>query len=188
MTNPRVGIHRRMRRRPAGGNGFARFTRRLGLIGTNQYFNVVDASGSRGLVAFDRHTGRKLWEVEALHSFLHNGIAAAGGRVYCLDRLPKSMTDKLRRRAASLRPTIASPPSICGTGPCCGKPGQRVWHVAGLLQAARYPAPGRARATDRLRDEAKEGMIAYRAATGEVLWQKLDLRYTGPASCTTIRF
>ena len=42
-----------------------------------------------------------------------------------------------------------------------------------LLQAG-------AKASDRLRDEAIQGMITYRGQSGEIVWQRKDLRYSGP--------
>ena len=42
-----------------------------------------------------------------------------------------------------------------------------------LLQAG-------AAASDRLADEAKQGMIAYRGRDGSVLWKRLEIRYSGP--------
>ena len=64
--------------------------------------SIEDYSASDGLVGFDRHTGERLWTVPANHSFLHNGIVAGDGRIYCLDKLPKSAEDKLKRCGAAI--------------------------------------------------------------------------------------
>jgi outer membrane protein assembly factor BamB len=164
------------------GAGFAAHTTRLGLANaSNARRNIVDLSASRGLVAMDRHTGQMLWRTEALHGFIHNGIVAGNGRVYCLDKLPKSMLDKLKRRGREV-PTDSRITALDL------RTGKTVWeantNVFGtflsysknrdvLLQAG-------ASATDRLRDEAAQGMITYQGSDGAVLWQKLDLKYTGP--------
>ena len=37
-----------------------------------------------------------------------------------------------------------------------------------------------AKNTDRLKDEAGQGMVAYQGFSGTVLWKKLDLKYEGP--------
>jgi len=170
-----------------GGAGFAHYTQRMGLWPTNSLSStnrrpaIVDLSASRGLVAFSRHTGRPLWRVEARHSFLHNGIVAGGGRVYCLDKLPKSTEDKLKRRGRTA-------PSDYRVVAFDARTGRLLWesktNVFGtwlgysrqhdvLLQAG-------ASATDRLKDEAEKGMITYRGKDGSVWWKKLDLKYTGP--------
>ncbi|MCA9264549.1 MAG: PQQ-binding-like beta-propeller repeat protein, partial [Planctomycetales bacterium] len=53
---------------------------------------------SRGLIAMDRHTGEVQWEITAKHSFIHNGIAAGGGLIFILDRLPTTVEKLLARR------------------------------------------------------------------------------------------
>jgi hypothetical protein len=142
---------------------------------------VVDLSTSRGLVVFDRHTGQKLWQTEARHGFVHNGIVAGGDRVYCLDKLPKSLSDKLRRRGKSAPTDFRV---LAFDAPTGGVLWETRTNVFGswlsysekhdvLLQAG-------ASATDRLKDEADKGMIAYRGASGRPLWSQLELKYTGP--------
>ena len=46
----------------------------------------------------DRHSGEKLWEIKAKHCFLHNTIIAGGGRVYMVDKLPRTVESQLERR------------------------------------------------------------------------------------------
>ena len=169
------------------GDGFADYTDRLSVwtsnsFSTNRPAAVIDQAASRGLMAFDRHTGEKLWSVEAVHGFMHNGIVAGQGRVYCLDRLPKTIEDRFRRRNRAL-PSHPYRISVFDA-----RTGGQVWEaktdVFGtwlaysgehdvLLQAG-------AVAVDRLKDEAEQGLFAYRGASGDVLWKKSDLKYTGP--------
>ena len=163
------------------GEGFAHYSRRLDLGITNKATPILDLSASRGLLAFNRMTGERLWRVEARHSFPHNAIVAGGGRVYCLDRLPKGMRDKLKRRGQTL-------PSDYRIVALDARSGAVVWesqtNVFGtwlgyskehdiLLQAG-------ASNTDRLKEEADTGMLAYRGARGTELWKKLDVKYNGP--------
>jgi outer membrane protein assembly factor BamB len=164
-----------------GGAGFAHYNKKFGLRSVTWPPPVTDLAASAGLVAFNRHTGDVLWRVEATNSFIHNGIVAGKGRVYCLDRLPKSGEDKARRgghKAGEGYRVIALELRT-------GKP---IWehtqHVFGtwlgystefdvLLQAG-------ASATDRLKDEASTGMLVFKGTDGSVLWHKPDLKYTGP--------
>ena len=168
------------------GAGFADYTRRFDLVGTNTVFPtnfpmLADTAASRALIAFDRFTGQKLWEAESKFGFLHNGIVAGNGRVYCLDRFPKTIEDRYRRRN---RPA----PTGYRIVTFRARDGRKLWDtktdVFGtwlsyspkhdlLLQAG-------ATATDRLKDEAEKGVIAYRGTNGAVVWKETELKFTGP--------
>ena len=140
-----------------------------------------DRSGSLALLAFDRHSGKILWELKANHSFLHNGIVAGGGRIYLLDKLPKRVEEQIRRRgiedaesyrllaidAQTGKPAWTSDDDAFGTWL-----GYSAKHDV-LLQAG-------AAASDRSLDEVGKGMAVYRAVDGTVLWRKQDFAYAGP--------
>ncbi|MBI5686716.1 MAG: PQQ-binding-like beta-propeller repeat protein [Verrucomicrobia bacterium] len=164
-----------------GGADFARFNKRFPTTGFDFIAAISDFAASRGLAGFNRHTGELLWRADARHSFVHNGIVAGGGRVYCLDRLPKSAELK----AAARGQKIATPYRIAALDLRTGRP---LWEntsgVFGtwlayskerdlLLQAG-------ATATDRWKDEAKEGMAVLRARDGTEVWKNPALKYTGP--------
>ena len=163
-----------------GGDGFANYTQKLG-GGLSKTNTIEDFSASAGLAAFDRHSGKLLWRVPARHSFLHNGIVAGNGRLYALDKLPKSAEDKLKRRGVPVptdyaitalevrtgQPVWAATTNIFGTWLSYSKE-----HDVLLLAGAK--------ASDRLKDEAGEGMTAYRGTNGSVRWQDLQRKYTGP--------
>ncbi|MEI7729824.1 MAG: PQQ-binding-like beta-propeller repeat protein [Verrucomicrobiota bacterium] len=163
-----------------GGAEFGQFNKRFG-IDLSWPPPVADFSASLGLVAFDRHTGTVLWQTAAKHSFIHNGIAIGNGRVYCLDRLPKNSESKykLHEGKAAIGYRIAAFDL---------RSGQTVWQQSSnifgswlsyskehdvLLHAG-------AAATDRLKDEAGQGMMVLSAKDGSVVWKRSDLRYTGP--------
>lgn len=164
-----------------GGHDFAHFTKKSGEEWKKGYAPIEDLSASAGLVAFDRFTGEKLWQIPARHSFIHNGIVAGNGRVYCLDKLPKSAESKMSRRGKVNPDTYRVVALDYRTG-------KQLWEETGgvfgtwlsysqehdiLLQAG-------ARAKDRLSDEVGRGMIAYHGQTGSVAWKELDRSYTGP--------
>lgn len=163
-----------------GGAGFAHFNRRFPEPDLASLTGIGDYAASAGLVAFDRHTGRQLWRTDALQAFLHNGIAGGGGRVYCLDRLPKSAEIKAARSGKNPGPRRIVAFDI--------KTGKAIWERADgifgswlsysrkhdvLLQAG-------ASATDRLKDEVGQGMSVLRANDGATIWKDDSLKYNGP--------
>ena len=142
---------------------------------------IEELSASRGLIAFDRQTGKQLWKVDARFSFLHNCIVAGKGKIYCLDKLPKSIEDKLQRRG------IADPKNYRLLA-IDAQTGQLAWEKSGegfgswlgfsdrhdvLLQAG-------AKAKDRMGDEVGQGIVTYRGATGDEIWKKPEIAYVGP--------
>jgi outer membrane protein assembly factor BamB len=142
---------------------------------------IEEMSASRGLIAFDRHTGQKLWQMDARFSFLHNCIVAGNGKVFCLDKLPKSIEDKLKRRGLG-------DPKDFRVLAIDARTGEVAWEKAGdgfgtwlgysevhdvLLQAG-------AKSKDRLGDEVGKGIVTYRGASGEELWKKPEISYAGP--------
>ena len=164
-----------------GGHDFAHFSKRAGVEWKNGYAPIEDLSASDGLVAFDRHTGQEIWRANPTHGFLHNGIVAGNGRIYCLDKLPKSAEGKLRRRGKVKPETYRIIALDAQTG-------EQLWESTGdilgtwlgyseeydiLLQAG-------AKASDRLSDETGTGMVAYQGRTGRVVWKDLERKYTGP--------
>ncbi|HBC64245.1 MAG TPA: hypothetical protein DC058_23900, partial [Planctomycetaceae bacterium] len=175
-----------------GGMGFAKYRQRLDLSfagedgklgGSKAGFGSksLDRAGSMMLVGFDRLSGKLLWKIPAKHSFWNNGVIAGGGRIYCLDRYPKQVEEKLQRRG------IAAPETyrILAIDP---QTGRELWqkndNVFGtwlgyseqhdmLLQAG-------AAASDRLSGEPDRGMMVCHAENGEVVWHQPDLQYSGP--------
>ena len=165
--------------------GFGDYSNRLGYVFTPTKRRGLawgpDRSGSLALAAFDRDSGDVLWRVDANHGFLHNGIVAGGGRIYCLDKLPKRVEEQDKRRGDTDRPTYR----LLALD---AKNGQPVWstseNVFGtwlsysekhdvLLQAG-------SAGSDRSADEVGRGMSTYRGADGSVIWEKPDFSYVGP--------
>ena len=175
-----------------GGAGFAEYRKRLDLSfkdsdeklsGNSKGYGSksFDKSASSALVAFNRHNGEVLWKVDARHSFIHNGIVAGDGKVYCLDKLPKQIEDKLKRRGGVSPDTYR----IIAVDYRTGEP---EWEEEGgifgtwlgyseqfglLLQAG-------ASASDRLKSEVGQGMAVYRGDDGSLKWRVDDRAYSGP--------
>lgn len=174
------------------GNGFANYTSRRKLDFEESDSKLkknakgfgsksIDLSASDGLVAFDRHSGKQLWQTDATHSFLHNGIVAGNGRVYCLDKLPKPVEEKLARRGTATPDTYRIVALNVQTG-------EQLWQennvVFGtwlsystdhdlLLQAG-------ASGSDRLRTEVGAGMAVHYAKDGSIKWKDEKRAYSGP--------
>jgi hypothetical protein len=132
-------------------------------------------------VGFDRISGKQLWKVDARHSFWNNAIVAGRGKIYCLDRNPRIVEEKLARRGIPAPTTYRLLALDAHTG-------ETKWQVENgifgtwlgyseqrdlLLQAG-------AAASDRLVGETDRGMTVYQGLDGSEVWSKPDLKYSGP--------
>jgi outer membrane protein assembly factor BamB len=175
-----------------GGAGFANYRERQGvsfeeedakLSGGSKGFGSksFDTAASMALVAFNRHTGQVLWKYDARQSFIHNGIVAGDGQVFCLDKLPQPVEDKLRRRG------IEAPASyrIVALNVRTGEP---VWEQTGKIfgtwlgysEQYQLLLHAGASASDRLKSEVGQGMAVYNGQTGDLVWRVEDRNYSGP--------
>ena len=141
--------------------------------------DVASDTASQALVVLNRNTGEVLWSQPAGLAFLHNGIVAGGGKIYCLDRLPETVLQALKRRG---RTPQGEPMLLCFDA----HTGEKEWEVTEnifgtwlsysdandiLLQAARpsrdmLPEPG-------------GRLITYHGADGSIVWDK-SMNYGGP--------
>ena len=164
-----------------GGWGFANYTGEDRDASSRKGLGILDMSASDGLVAFDRYTGKVLWKLQSHYSFIHNGIVAGGRRVYCLDKLPASVEDTLRRRGLLGDQKYRIVALDVETGDLVW---QQTEGISGswlsyseprdvLLQAG-------AAGSDRLSDEVGQGMVAYQGNDGSMLWEDRDRSYSGP--------
>lgn len=141
----------------------------------------LDRAASMALVGFDRHSGKQLWKVEANHSFWHNGIVAGKGLIYALDRNPKPVEDFLRRRGKSNPDTYRILAFDAHSGKTAWQlPGQVFGTWLGYSETHDLLLQAGAAASDRLSSETGQGMAVYRGLSGELVWQKEDLKYSGP--------
>ena len=170
------------------GSGFAKLPAGFG-VGIKDVNTIagLDRSASRQLVVMDRHTGKVLWTLDAQSGFLHNGIAAGKGKIFCLDALPYPARAKGKGAKTAEADSNSAPASLPLRLLALDlHSGQIVWEnhdsVFGswlgysqehdlLLQAGRKSRD--------MPTEPGDRMAAFRAATGEVLWDK-KITYTGP--------
>ena len=174
-----------------GGIGFANYRKRHQLefpedekLGGNRAgygSKSYDRAASRGLIAFDRHSGKQKWRVDADHSFWHNGIVAGKGRVYCLDRNPAPVEAAMRRRGLPMPDTyrILCLNVVDGSVNWQAKDGiTGTW--LGYSEEHDLLLQAGARASDRLKAETGQGMRVYRGGTGDIVWKNDSLNYSGP--------
>jgi len=140
--------------------------------------------GSRRIVVMDRHKGNVLWKRDATFEFRHNtivaGTSAGRARVFAIDRLTEARGALLKKRGVVLdgKATLYA---------LDAKTGAVLWwndsdmFGTWLSYSEKHDVllEGGSKAKDRGNDEVERGMIAYRGATGEILWQHDD-RYSGP--------
>ncbi|TWU11318.1 Serine/threonine-protein kinase AfsK [Symmachiella macrocystis] len=169
------------------GAGFADFSKKLNMPHDESdkrrskwRFTDYDKSASAALVVMDRQTGKIRWRAKAQHGFLHNAITAMDGVLYCLDKLPPNLEEKLRRRGQAKPETYKLTAYDLQTGEPLWQTNENVFGTwlscsqeHGLMLQSTRPS------NDTVRTEDGSRMIAYKAKSGEVVWDK-PLKYSTP--------
>ncbi|MHC5056659.1 MAG: outer membrane protein assembly factor BamB family protein, partial [Planctomycetota bacterium] len=134
------------------------------------------------LFAFDVATGKLLWRFTPERSIRNNAIAVSAGRVHLIDREPAKVDTFLRTEVARMVKDGKTPPRHPGGRLIAldARSGRELWRsdedVFGTLLAAdrakdfllmSYYHVGFARPSER-----HSRMRAYRASTGEKLWER----------------
>jgi len=141
--------------------------------------SAASRSSSHQLAVLDRKTGEVLWTATARDGFRHNTVCIGGGRLYAVDRVSGEQLARLKRRGE-----VPKHPARLVAFDL--KTGKEIWNTENgvfgtwLSYSAKHDVlveAGRV-ARDTLTDEPK-GMRAYKAATGDVMWNKPA--YIGPA-------
>jgi outer membrane protein assembly factor BamB len=142
--------------------------------------NADYASGSKMLLAMDRHTGEILWERGAKYSFRHNAIAAAAGKVFCIDGVSDAKLAYFKRRGLNTEKERSVYALEARTGQLLWDANEKIfgtWLAYSTEHGVLLEAGSRS--GDRAPDEADRGMTAYRGTDGKVLWANDD-SYKGP--------
>lgn len=138
----------------------------------------VDWSASRTLVVMNRYDGRVLWSVDADNGFIHNGIAAGGGMVFCLDAAPPYVK-RNAREDAEVGQTSRLLAMDLHTGRIVWDSRNGVFGTwLGLSEPFGVLVQAHRKSGDMLW-EPGDRMAAFRAQTGEVLWDQ-KVNYSGP--------
>lgn len=142
-------------------------------------FNLERTASSR-IVVLDRSSGDVKWHRDARYAFRHNAIAVGGGNVFAIDRLPDEVIDQMQRRGQS-------PPEDAALVALDARSGVERWskddEVYGTWLGYSFKHDVLVQAgsggPDRLRDEVKNRMTAYRGPSGDRIWH-LESEYGGP--------
>lgn len=142
--------------------------------------NADYASASKVLLAMDRHSGTVLWKRDARYSFRHNAIAAAAGKVFCIDGMSEGTLATFERRGINPRQERTLYALDARTGEALWKANDDIFGTW-LAYAAEYDIllEASSRSGDRATDEADSRMAAYRGSDGKVFWRNDD-SYKGP--------
>ncbi len=170
-----------------GGAGFANYSQQLNMPHDTSdkrrskwRFTDYDKSASRGLVVMDRHTGDVRWQAQARHGFLHNAVTVLDDTLYCLDKLPPNLEEKLKRRGQAKPETYQLTAFDLKTGDIRWQTNENVFGTwlscsakHGLVLQSTRPS------SDTVRSEDGRRMIAYNVANGDIIWDK-PIRYSTP--------
>jgi outer membrane protein assembly factor BamB len=170
------------------GSGFAKFPVASGTdIKDANVVAGLDKFASRQLVVMNRHTGQVLWTMDAHRGFLHNGIAAGKGKIFCLDAAPYAARIKgqgIGTKNAKLEPLSPDPQQRLLAVDLHS--GQILWEnhdcAFGSWLSYSQEHDTLLQAYRKSRDmplEPGDRMAAFRGETGEVLWDK-KITYSGP--------
>jgi len=142
---------------------------------------TFDDAGSRCLAVLNRETGDVLWTRTATHSFLHNGIVAGKGRLYCLDKPSPGEAARQKRRGA----TSQAVPRVVALDI---RTGNELWSADGEAVSGTGLALSEehdvlvvsGRPGDGMRGETTDRLAALRAKDGSVLWKEKVAKYRSP--------
>ncbi|MBN2592007.1 MAG: PQQ-binding-like beta-propeller repeat protein, partial [Sedimentisphaerales bacterium] len=142
--------------------------------------NADYSSGSKMLVAMNRHSGDVLWRRNADYSFRHNAIAMAAGIVFCIDGISDAKLAYLKRRGLLFKKERTLYALDARTGELIWQTKKSVfgtWLAYSTEHDVLLEASSRSR--DRAPDETDRAMTAYRGSDGKVLWRNDEI-YQGP--------
>ena len=151
------------------------------LSSSRRVFTNFDNSASKEIVVMNRHTGDVLWKFNARHGFIHNAIAVGNDKIFCLDKIPPLIEERLERRGLSTPDTYSLKVFDISTGKIIWESNENIFgtwlsyskEYDILLQACRP-------SSDMLRGEEGNRMVTYKGLDGTVLWDKKEKYNTFP--------
>lgn len=141
-----------------------------------KYFNK---NASKRLVVMNRHTGKVLWSVDANVGFVHNGIAAGGGRIFCLDALPPYIRSEMNKRKIKIKSSERLLAFDVRDGAVVWERDEDVFGSwLGYSEEHDILLQGYRKSRDMV-PEPGDRMATHRGKTGKVVWDKA-IKYDGP--------
>ncbi len=144
-----------------------------------------DQMSSRRLIVMDRHSGKVIWQRTATNAFSHNSIIAGADKLFCVDAVPTELAAIMTRRGK----TVENSPRLIAMDVRSGKvlwaKSEKVFGTwLGYSQEHDVLVQGGRPSSDMVSEPDKR-MVAYRGASGRVLWNKKvapsDMKLGGPA-------
>ncbi|MCE5252136.1 PQQ-binding-like beta-propeller repeat protein, partial [bacterium] len=136
-------------------------------------FEDLDTSASKKLIVMNRYTGDILWQLDSRYGFLHNGTAAGGGKLFCLDRYPPLIESQLKRRGKDIPGDYRLLVLDIKTGKILWESSNDIFGTFlsysgehGILLESTRPS------RDMVAGESGERMAAFRVSDGSPVWDK----------------
>lgn len=144
--------------------------------------NARHSSASKKLVVMDRNSGNILWTRDAAHNFRHNAIAVGAGKIFCIDKMSKKKISLLKRRGFEISEIPCLYALNARTGKVIWKTEENVFGTW-LAYSEEHDVLVQAGSAfrDRAVDEVNRGITAYRGKDGSVLWENMQMKYSGPS-------
>jgi outer membrane protein assembly factor BamB len=158
-----------------GGGEWVAFSDLTGLtkaeVGHEYYWEDWDYGASKRLFIMDRHTGEIKWSIESKFGFINVAVAAGGGMLFVLDKLPPAVEIQLERKGKDIPTGYRLIALDINTGKVVWEDTKNVFgsylvysEEYDILLQSTHPSK------DSMIGENGNRMVACRASTGEVLW------------------
>ena len=144
-------------------------------------------NGSMALRLFvlDRHTGKMLWQRDAVSGFNHNALAVGNGKVFVVDQTLKQAIDVMSR--VGITPPAMGTPSLFAFDLASGNvlwskttPEDRIFGTwLSYSEENDKLVEAEASRSDYYSDEGHSKMAVYAGLTGDVVWKQLNRSYAG---------
>ena len=158
-----------------GGGEFVAFSDLTGLTkaekGHQYFWEDWDVGASKRLFIMDRHTGKIKWSIESKFGFINVATVAGNGMLFVLDKLPPAVEIQLERKGKDIPTGYRLLALDINTGKVVWEETKTAFgsylvysEERDILLQSTHPSK------DCMIGETGKRMVAYRASTGEVLW------------------
>jgi outer membrane protein assembly factor BamB len=175
------------------GSGFVRFSKQTPLYMAEDMeklsagkkrrlrdYNNFDNTASQKLVVMDRISGKVKWHYKSRYGFIHNGIAAGNGAIYCLDKYPPAVENKRQRRGEELPRDYRIVALDSETGALLWERNSDIFGSwLSISEQHNYLIQATRPSRDMVVDEVGKRMIILNSITGEIVWDKA-IKYNNP--------